>query len=45
MQPNGGTHFRVWALRPRKVEVVLEAGPGAPDFGEADADNILQIFM
>ena len=30
MQPNGGTHFRVWALRPKKVEVVLEAGPGAP---------------
>jgi len=30
VQPNGGTHFRVWALRPKKVEVVLEAGPGAP---------------
>ena len=30
MQPNGGTHFRVWAPRPKKVEVVLEVGPGAP---------------
>ncbi len=31
VQPNGeGTHFRVWAPRPMKVEVVLEAGPGAP---------------
>lgn len=30
VQPNGGTHFRVWASRPNKVEVVLEAGPGAP---------------
>ena len=30
VQPDGGTHFRVWAPRPKKVEVVLEAGPGAP---------------
>lgn len=30
VQPHGGTHFRVWAPRPQKVEVVLEAGPGAP---------------
>ena len=30
VQPNGGTHFRVWAPRPRKVEVLLEVGPGAP---------------
>ena len=30
MQPNGGTHFSVRALLPKKVEVVLEAGPGAP---------------
>ncbi|MGA3118711.1 MAG: alpha-amylase family glycosyl hydrolase, partial [Syntrophobacteraceae bacterium] len=30
VQPNGGTHFRVWAPRPKKVEVLLEAGPGAP---------------
>jgi hypothetical protein len=30
LQPNGGTHFRVWAPRPKKVEVLLEAGPGAP---------------
>lgn len=29
LQLNGGTHFRVWAPRPKKVEVVLEAGPGA----------------
>ncbi|MGC8495010.1 MAG: hypothetical protein ACP5SH_25090 [Syntrophobacteraceae bacterium] len=26
----GGAHFRVWAPRPKKVEVLLEAGPGAP---------------
>lgn len=30
LQPAGGTHFCVWAPRPKKVEVVLEAGPGAP---------------
>jgi maltooligosyltrehalose trehalohydrolase len=30
LQPAGGTHFRVWAPRPKKVEVVLVAGPGAP---------------
>jgi 1,4-alpha-glucan branching enzyme len=30
LQPKGGTHFRVWAPRPKKVEVLLEAGPGAP---------------
>lgn len=30
LQPNGGTHFRVWAPRPKKVAVLLEAGPGAP---------------
>jgi maltooligosyltrehalose trehalohydrolase len=30
VQPNSGTHFRVWAPHPKKVEVVLEAGPGAP---------------
>jgi maltooligosyltrehalose trehalohydrolase len=29
-QPTGGTHFRVWAPRSRKVEVILESGPGAP---------------
>ena len=28
--PEGGVHFRVWAPRRRQVEVVLEAGPGAP---------------
>lgn len=26
--PGGGVHFRVWAPRRRKVEVVLEGGPG-----------------
>jgi maltooligosyltrehalose trehalohydrolase len=26
LQPDGGTHFRVWAPRAKKVEVVLEAG-------------------
>jgi maltooligosyltrehalose trehalohydrolase len=30
VQPDGGTHFSVWASRPNKVEVLLEAGPGAP---------------
>ena len=30
LQPNGGTHFRVWAPRPKTVELLLEAGPGAP---------------
>jgi len=30
VQLNGGTHFRVWAPNPKKVEVLLEAGPGAP---------------
>ncbi len=30
LQPSGGTHFRVWAPRPKKLEVLLEAGPGAP---------------
>lgn len=30
VQPNGGTHFCVWAPSPKKVEVLLEAGPGAP---------------
>ena len=27
--PGGGVHFRVWAPRRRRVEVVLESGPGA----------------
>ena len=30
LQPAGGTHFRIWAPRPKKVEVVLETGSGAP---------------
>jgi maltooligosyltrehalose trehalohydrolase len=29
-QPAGGVDFRVWAPRRRRVEVVFEAGPGAP---------------
>lgn len=28
--PQGGVHFRVWAPRHARVELVLEAGPGAP---------------
>ena len=28
VQSEGGVHFRVWALQPRRVEVVLEGGPG-----------------
>ncbi|HXK61740.1 MAG TPA: malto-oligosyltrehalose trehalohydrolase, partial [Acidobacteriota bacterium] len=28
VQPQGGVHFRVWAPRRRKVEVVLEEGAG-----------------
>jgi maltooligosyltrehalose trehalohydrolase len=27
---SGGTHFRVWAPRHSRVDVVLESGPGAP---------------
>ena len=30
VQPNEGTHFRVWAPLLKKMEVVLESGPGAP---------------
>jgi maltooligosyltrehalose trehalohydrolase len=32
--PGGGTHFRVWAPRQRRVEVVLESGGGAELTGE-----------
>jgi len=28
--PGGGVHFRVWAPQRKKVEVILEAGPGSP---------------
>ena len=28
VQSEGGVHFRVWATQPRRVEVVLEGGPG-----------------
>ena len=32
VRSEGGVHFRVWALQPQRVEVVLEGGPGsAPD--------------
>jgi maltooligosyltrehalose trehalohydrolase len=30
VQPKGGTHFLVWAPRPKRIDVVLESGPGAP---------------
>jgi maltooligosyltrehalose trehalohydrolase len=36
--PDGGVHFRVWAPRPSRVDVVLEAGPGAPDVIPLAAD-------
>jgi maltooligosyltrehalose trehalohydrolase len=29
VMPEGGVHFRVWAPRRRKVEVLLEGGPGS----------------
>ncbi|MHB1557615.1 MAG: malto-oligosyltrehalose trehalohydrolase [Isosphaeraceae bacterium] len=28
--PAGSVHFRVWATKPRRIEVVLQSGPGAP---------------
>jgi maltooligosyltrehalose trehalohydrolase len=34
----GGVHFRVWAPAARRVEVVLEAGPGAPAAIELEAE-------
>jgi maltooligosyltrehalose trehalohydrolase len=37
--PEGGTHFRVWAPRRRKVSVVLESGPGAPSVVALEAEN------
>ncbi|HZT79670.1 MAG TPA: malto-oligosyltrehalose trehalohydrolase [Gemmataceae bacterium] len=30
VQPQGGVHFRVWAPKRRRVEVVLRSGRGAP---------------
>lgn len=36
VQPGGGAHFRVWAPRRQRVEVVLERGP-VPGQGEAVA--------
>jgi maltooligosyltrehalose trehalohydrolase len=36
--PGGGVHFRVWAPRRRKVEVVLDS-PAAPAFGLAREDG------
>src|ERR1043166_6857944 len=28
--PEGGVHFRVWASKPRRVDVVLDSGPDLP---------------
>src|SRR5215213_5659021 len=33
MLPDGGVHFRVWAPRRRRVEVVLEGGGDVPRGG------------
>src|SRR5262249_20313461 len=35
VQPGGGVHFRVWAPRRQRVEVVLERGTGPGREGEA----------
>jgi maltooligosyltrehalose trehalohydrolase len=35
----GGVHFRVWAPKHLRVEVVLEAGPGAPDVVALQAEG------
>jgi maltooligosyltrehalose trehalohydrolase len=35
----GGVHFRVWAPKRRRVAVVLEAGPGAGEVVELDAED------
>jgi maltooligosyltrehalose trehalohydrolase len=37
--PDGGVHFRVWAPRVARVEVVLESGPGSPDAIALAADG------
>lgn len=37
--PEGGVHFRVWAPRAARVEVVLEGGPGAPSSIALDAEE------
>ena len=37
--PNGGVHFRVWAPSRRRVEVVIESGPGANALLEAEGNG------
>jgi maltooligosyltrehalose trehalohydrolase len=37
--PDGGVHFRVWAPRATRVDVVLETGPGSPDVRPLAADG------
>lgn len=37
--PGGGVHFRVWAPARKRVEVVLEEGPGAPAAISLEADS------
>jgi maltooligosyltrehalose trehalohydrolase len=37
--PDGGVHFRVWAPRAERVDVVLEGGPGSPDAQPLTADG------
>ena len=37
VQPDGGVHFRLWAPRRKKLEVVLEGGPGFSTGGKPAA--------
>ncbi len=37
--PDGGVDFRVWAPKRKRVEVVIEAGPGAGTSTELEAEN------
>jgi maltooligosyltrehalose trehalohydrolase len=39
VQPDGGVHFRVWAPRARRVDVVLEGGPAGAAALDAEADG------
>jgi maltooligosyltrehalose trehalohydrolase len=39
VQPGGGTHFRVWAPRRERVEVVLERGSHEPIIGELEPEG------
>ncbi len=44
--PRGGTHFRVWAPRRRKVEVVIESGGGRgqqPDRGLRSTELAIEL--